>query len=152
MVWVKGSGYRFVKPVFIPKSTAIQAYRLTATGGTVPISRIRGLDIAFLRSQFVYYRGERAPGGIPSRRPTKAGIAAQSRWFRQSIARCPSNPISTYMLARVDLQTGNTRESRTLLDRAYNLYRAAGWVPPDVIRIRQQAHSIAKARPARRAG
>lgn len=151
-VWVTGAGYRFVKPVFLPGSTQIRSYRLTGTGRTVPVKQVRGLDIAFLRSQFAYYRGERAPGGIPSRHPTRRGLLAQSKWFRQSLARCPSNPISTYMLGRVCLQTGRIRESGSLLDRSYNLYRAAGWVPPDVSQIRRHAHSVAAGTSTRRAG
>lgn len=151
-VWVKDMGYRFVRPVFFPGSTEIRSYRLTATGRTVPIAGVRGLDIAFLRSQFVYYRGERVPGGIPSRRPTKAGLLAQSKWFRQSLARCPSNPISMYMLGRVYLQTGRISDSGQLLDKAYNLYRAAGWVPPDVSQIRLHAHAIASGKSVRGSG
>lgn len=151
-VWVKGLGYRFVKPVFLARSTTIQMYRLSATGRAVPIRQVRGLDIAFLRSQFLYYRGERAPGGVPLRHPTKAGLVAQDKWFRQSVSRCPSNPISTYMLGRVCLQTGRIKESNTLLDKAYDLYHTAGWVPPDVSQIRQHAHSVARARSTGRAG
>ncbi|HEY3414493.1 MAG TPA: hypothetical protein VGM51_15755 [Armatimonadota bacterium] len=151
-VSVKGVGYRFVAPVFVPGSSEIRAYRLADSGRMLSVKQVTGLDTGFLRSQFAYYRGERTPGGILYRRTTASGLQSQSKWFRQSLAQCPSNPISAYMLGRVCLQTGRIAEADTLLDRAYNLYRTAGWVPPDVSQIRQHAHSVAVSRTMRGAG
>ncbi|HEY3268025.1 MAG TPA: hypothetical protein VGM37_13955 [Armatimonadota bacterium] len=128
---VRGFGYRFVEPIFASGTQDIVAYRLVATGRRTPLSSVRGLDTAYLRSQFAYYRGERTPGGILSGRPTSVGLEVQAKRLRESLAQCSANPISTYLLGRVCLKMGRLSEAYSLLDRACRLYREAGWVPID---------------------
>lgn len=121
---------RFVAPVFAPDD-AITAYREVGNGATVPPTDAQGLDAAYVRSQFDYYRGERAPHGFvgPS---TPAGLAASARFLERAVREQPRNPLATLVLGHVYRKQGHAAQAAGQYRRAGELYRAAGYVPAGV--------------------
>lgn len=119
-------GYRFLEPVY-------------ATGGRIVAYRagwrrwdpqaVGGLDTAFLRSQFHYYRGERAPGGPLDRRPTAEGLAQAARYLQRAEQVAPGNVLAVYVLGNVYRRQGRLAEARQQYVRAHGLYRAYGYLP-----------------------
>src|SRR5207244_2849315 len=61
-LFVRTRDYRYVEPAFEEDSSTILFYRAAAGGQKIETRSVRTLDYEFLRSQFAYYRGERAPG------------------------------------------------------------------------------------------
>ncbi|RYG46634.1 hypothetical protein EON79_09600, partial [bacterium] len=91
-------GYRFVQPRY--KGDAISTY---LAGGPVVA---RGLGLDFLRSQFDFYRGERAPGGFLAAPKTASGLAASARYLERAQKECPENALAVYVLGRVYARQG----------------------------------------------
>jgi tetratricopeptide (TPR) repeat protein len=121
-----GGRYRFLEPVH-GDGRRIEAYR---SGGRRWETRaVVGLDLEFLRSQFHYYRGERAPGGPLSSRPTAEGLAEAARFLREAQRVAPGNALAVYMLGNVYRRQGSLAEAREQYRRAYHLYAAYGHVP-----------------------
>jgi hypothetical protein len=118
-----------VEPVYASGSDEIRAYRETSGRERLATGRVRALDLGFIRSQFWYYRGERAPGGLLARRPQRDGLAASERALATSVRLCPENPLAVYMLGRVSLDRGEAGKARRLIARACALYTQAGWLP-----------------------
>ncbi|RIH82860.1 Tetratricopeptide repeat protein [Meiothermus luteus] len=120
--------YRFVEVSFGPEGV-VRGYTRLADGRPLPLGQARPLDTAFLRSQFDYYRGERAPGGFigPS---TPAGLEASARFLERAIVRQPRNPLAVYGLGYVYRKQGRLEAARKQFQRAYRLYLAQGHVPP----------------------
>lgn len=127
-LYMRAPGYRYLTPVYRPDSV-ITSYVAVGSGEKLAPSRVRTLDIPFLRSQFAFYRGERAPGGIVSGRPTAEGLEASARYLRESVALCPDNPLATYTLGRVYLKQGKRNEARAQILAACDSYTKAGWLP-----------------------
>ena len=121
--------YRYVVPVYGKPSNRIRFYKCVSGNEKLTTRRVRPLDFAFIRSQFYYYRGERAPGGLLAAKPTRKGLETAIGYLRKSVKLCPRNPLAVYMLGRAYLTSGDAREARTLLARAYGLYTEFGWVP-----------------------
>lgn len=121
-----GRSYRFVEPVY--SQDFITAYRLREGSQRVNPDQLRPLSALFLRSQFYYYRGERAPGGFmgPSN-PT--GLAASARFLEQAIHYDPYNPLPVYVLGHVYAKEGKKEAARKQYLQGYRLYRAFGYVP-----------------------
>ncbi len=122
-------GYCYVTPAYPGAEVRIPSYQRLRARDSVNPATIRPLDVAFLRSQFDYYRGERTPGGIMGTPPTSAGLAKSEEYFRRSIKLCPSNPLAVYQLGRVLLRQKKTPEARRQFTTAVRLYQQAGWVP-----------------------
>ncbi|PZA06773.1 hypothetical protein EWH23_09100 [Meiothermus sp. PNK-Is4] len=118
--------YRFVEPVY--SQDFITAYRLHGSGEEVNPNQLRPLSARFLRSQFYYYRGERAPGGFmgPS---NPRGLAASARFLEQAIRYDPYNPLPVYVLGHVYAKEGKKEAAREQYLQGYRLYRAFGYVP-----------------------
>lgn len=126
---VRAPGYRYVTPVYDGRTGMIQYYRPIQGGGTIQPSKVNTLSYDFMRSQFWYYRGERAVGGPLAKRPSRSGLQTARKALETSVSIDPRNPLSTYMLGRVYLQQGSTTNARKTLSDAYRLYAAYGWVP-----------------------
>lgn len=122
-------GYCYVTPAYPGSEVSIPSYQRLRARDSVTPNIIRPLDVAFLRSQFDYYRGERTPGGIMGTPPTPAGLAKSAEYFRRSIKLCPGNPLAVYQLGRVLLRQGKIPEARRQFTAAVRLYQQAGWVP-----------------------
>jgi hypothetical protein len=138
-LFAKASDYIYLRPIYAGASPRIVAYQTAAGGRRLTCRQAKTLDFAFLRSQFYYYRGERAPGGILSQKQTSAGLKASLLALRTSVALCPSNPLAVYMLGRVYYAQGNLPQARIFLRKAQQLYSRFGWVPPSVKEYRALA-------------
>ncbi len=128
-----GSIYAYVEPQY-DANEWITGYRLVGTGATVAPSKLRLLDLPFLKSQFDYYRGERALGGVIAKAKTPAGLAASERFYRKSLAECPQNPLTRAMLVRVLALRGNRTEAEAQRQKAAKEYAQFGWTPDEVKR------------------
>ncbi len=117
--------YRFAEPLYGPDG-GIQAYRVG--GRLLPPDRVAPLPYAFVRSQFYYYRGEQAKGGLWDRRKTPEGLARSEAMFRQALALDPKNPLARYALGLLLAREGRP-EGKGYLREAYALYQAYGHVP-----------------------
>ena len=127
-LFVRAPGYLYVKPVYQPGSSKISRYLLASGSGPLATSKVQALDYDFVRSQFYYYRGERAAGGLR----TRSGLARMERQLKRSVALCPSNPLAVYLLGRVHLAKGDSQAAARELSQAQRLYRQFGWVPSGV--------------------
>lgn len=121
--------YKYIEPVFASESGVIGSYTLTGTGQMLPVTSLHPLDYRFVRSQFYYYRGERAPGGLLATEKTATGLQQESRFLRTGIQICPQNPLAVYMLGRVYLKQGRREPARASLRQAHGLYARFGWTP-----------------------
>jgi hypothetical protein len=139
-LFVRDSDYVYVDPVFDKSSDAIIYYKSASTGRRLKATRIRTLDYAFLRSQFFYYRGERAEGGVFASKQTMTGLDNSIKYLRTSIALNPKNPLAVYMLGRAYRAERNFRQSARLFRRAYSLYSEFGWVPQGT----RQAYALSR--------
>lgn len=128
-LFVSASGYRYVVPAY-DKDDAVIGYRPASGKGMIDVASVRTLDVSFLRSQFDYYRGERALGGILAAHPTPAGLAASASALEKSVRLCPQNPLAVYMLGRALKMQGKRAPALTRFEDAYKLYAKDGWVPP----------------------
>lgn len=128
-LFVEAGGYRYVAPVYAPNSAAITGYRTADASRRLDTRQVRTLDRDFLRSQFFYYRGERAKGGLVLTPQTASGLAEAGRSLRKSVELCPRNPLAVYMLGRVYLAQGDILRARAILLVSQGLYQRSGWVP-----------------------
>ncbi len=124
-----GAGYRYLDPVYQQNHPVITAYRSGDGMQVVEPRRLRNLDVGFLTSQFDYYRGERAPGGLLSAEITPAGLAAETRFLKLSLQECPDNPLSAFTLGRTFRRLGRTADARAEFDHALRLYTRFGYLP-----------------------
>ncbi len=128
-LFVSQSSYTYVKPIYEAGTGKILYYRSVASGTRISTRTVRTLDYDFLRSQFWYYRGERAPSGILASHRTPGGLKASERALATSVSICQENPLAVYMLGRVHYAEGHTKKARALLNQANRLYSRFGWVP-----------------------
>lgn len=128
-LFVRDKSYLYVLPQYDKKTGAIVGYKRTSDGAPVPVSRVRTLDINFLRSQFYYYRGERTPGGPLLKPHMPEGLKTAGLFLEKGIRHCPGNPQVVYMLGRVYYEQGDTVKARKYLKRSLELYQKYGWSP-----------------------
>lgn len=133
-LFVAGSGgpYQYVMPVYAGGATGpaeIVAYTDRKGGGRISLDAVRTMDLAFIRSQFDYYRGERAPGGPFARRITPKGLSLAAAHLRTAVSKCPDNPLAVYMLGRVYQRLGRTDLARMQFALAHSKYDRFGYVP-----------------------
>lgn len=131
-------GYRFVEPRYDGDS-AIVGYRTAAAERALPPAHVRPLDVPFLRSQFYYYRGERAPGGFMGRPATPEGLAASARFLQVAQRVSPQNALAVYVLGHVYWRQGKIDAARAQYIKGLTLYKAFGYVPPGPKRAYGQA-------------
>ncbi len=135
--------YRYVEPVFQGDTPIIVSYQTPDHDIKIAARPIRPLDTDFLRSQFDFYRGERTAGGLLDAHPTDDGLAKEAHYLRSSVHACPQNPLSVYMLGRVEWRRTHPSEARRQLARAARLYQGAGWVPSGLRDAQHDAHMAA---------
>lgn len=128
-LFARTGGYEYLTPVFARYSHRISYFKTAANGSSVSNAMVRTMDYDFIRSQFYYYRGERAVGGILAERPTKEGLALSEQQLKTSLRYCPQNPLAVYMLARVYALQGKEEQARLMIRNANMLYKRFGWVP-----------------------
>ena len=123
------NGLRDIEPVFAGEPPNIVAYKSTGDGRRLSTRQVRPLDYAFVQSQFDYYRGERAPGGLLADQITPAGLRTEANYLHAAIQRDPRNALAVYMLGRVSLKQGKQASARRELSQSLRLYADAGWTP-----------------------
>ncbi|MCL5104138.1 MAG: tetratricopeptide repeat protein [Armatimonadetes bacterium] len=128
-LFVRLTDYRYVNPIYAKDSAKILYYKSTSNGAKISNMNVRTLDYDFLRSQFYYYRGERAPGGFLAQKRTKQGLETAEKALRTSVKLCPNNPLAVYFLGRVYYAQGNIAASRRQALLAEKLYHRFGWEP-----------------------
>ena len=128
-----GAAYRFVHPVYAGQR--VTGFTRADTQAQIPLSAARPLDLAYLKSQINYYRGERAPGGFmgggghyggPS---TPAGLAQSAQFLRQALKNNPQNALATYVLGLVERKLGQTASAKAHITAGVKLYQAQGHLP-----------------------
>lgn len=127
---VSGAGYRFVEPEY--RSKVMVGFKSLKEGKTLPASRLQTLDLAYVKSQFDFYRGERALGGILAKPTSREGLAHSEKLFRRSLSLNPNNPLSTWLLAQTLAKEGRAAESKAARSKAVSLYQEFGWIPPSL--------------------
>ncbi len=121
------NSYHFVVPTYAQDSS-ITAYKTPDTK-TVALSGVRSLDYNFVRSQFYFYRGERATNGFLAKPGTPDGLAASASALEMAIKIQPRNPLAVYVLGHVYRRLGKVEQARTQYTRGYQLYQTFGYVP-----------------------
>ena len=123
--------YEYVLPQYTTAAgpSEIVGYTRRANGESVALADVTTMDIAFLNSQFDYYRGERAPGGIFAKAKTPSGLAESAEYLRQAITDCPDNPLAVYMLGNVYERLGKLDQARTQFAQAHEQYDRSGYIP-----------------------
>ncbi len=122
-------GLRFAEPQYAPDG-AILSYRTKE--GTLTPDQVAPLPFPYVRSQFFYYRGEQAKGGVFRGPSTPKGLARSEAMLRKAVALAPGNPLAQYVLGLTLRKEGRLGEARAALERARGLYQVAGFVPPGV--------------------
>ncbi|MBO1438775.1 tetratricopeptide repeat protein [Meiothermus sp. CFH 77666] len=124
---VSAQGYRFVEPRFSTEGH-ILGYRRSLDGQALKGAAVRPLDIAFLHSQFDFYRGERAPRGFigPS---TPEGLSVSARFMERAVKRQPQNPLAVYGLGYIYRKQGRLEAAKAQFRDADRLYTAQGYRP-----------------------
>lgn len=125
----ESTGYLFAEPVYDASTHRIREYLPIKGGKTIPARKIRPLSVAFLRSQFDFYRGERAPGKLIWKEPTSEALAKSAVYLLHSLKMCPQNPLATYYLGRVTAKMGQLATAQQYFVAAQRLYHRQGWVP-----------------------
>lgn len=124
--------YVYVSAKYDDASGIISGYRQEGTAQTVAPRSLSTLDIAFINSQFDYYRGERTPGGFFETPTNKAGLELSVKYLQKSIAENPKNPLAVYMLGHVYQKLDQSDAARNQYLAAKQLYEQDGWVPQGV--------------------
>jgi tetratricopeptide (TPR) repeat protein len=119
--------YRFVVPSYALDSS-ITAYT-TPDGQPVTVAGTRSLDYNFVRSQFYFYRGERATNGFLAKPGTPEGLEASASALEAAIKIQPRNPLAVYVLGHVYRRLGKTDQARAQYAQGYQLYQTFGYVP-----------------------
>ncbi|AWN21909.1 hypothetical protein DKM44_00540 [Deinococcus irradiatisoli] len=129
----EGSEYRFVHPVY--DGQKINAFLRADTQAKVALGAARPLDLAYLRSQVNYYRGERAPGGFMgaggnnSGKSDAAGLSRSAAFLRRAVEDNPHNALATYVLGLVERKQGQLAQAKVHLLAGAQLYKAQGHLP-----------------------
>jgi hypothetical protein len=119
-------GYVYVTPVYAADHS-ISAFKRVGDGK--PLKDVGTLDIAFVQSQFEFYRGERTPGSLVLTPVTAEGLAKSEKHLRKSVQLCPGNTLAVFTLGRVLERQGKRAEAREVFVRAAKAYQVAGWLP-----------------------
>ena len=128
-----GQTYRFVHPVYTGEQ--ISAFRRADNQGPVTLAAARPLDLAYLKSQFDYYRGERAPGGFMGAGGTgngkrdPAGLKQSALFLQSAVKNNSRNALATYVLGLVERQQGQLAPAKAHIRAGAALYQAQGHLP-----------------------
>ncbi|WP_293912695.1 hypothetical protein [Deinococcus sp.] len=125
--------YRFVHPVY--SGVRISAFTRADNQASVALSAARPLDLAYLKSQFDYYRGERAPGGFMGAGGTgngksdAAGLKQSASFLQSALQNNDRNALATYVLGLVERKQGQTERAKAHIEAGAALYQAQGHLP-----------------------
>lgn len=128
-----GKTYAFVHPRFDKNSNEIVGYEYLGQRD-LPIKDVKALDLAYLRSQFDFYRGERVPRGFLAKNADRKALEATATYFEHSLMENPKNPLTTYLLGTVYRRLGRETDAKRLCQAALKMYDEYGWVPESVLK------------------
>ncbi|WP_019584874.1 hypothetical protein [Deinococcus apachensis] len=129
LAWADG-GYRFLSPRF--SGDVMTGYARADGKGSVGASALTFLDLSYLRSQFNYYRGERAPGGFlgtGTGKATPAGLKVSEAFLRTALRDNPNNALAAGVLGSVQRKLGDEDAARAQYLAAGRLYAGQGHLP-----------------------
>ena len=132
LAWADGS-YRFLAPSFAADGH-ITAYQRADNGEQV--KTVAFLDLPYVRSQFNYYRGERAVGGVlgtGTGHSTAGGLKLSEKYLRAALRDNPNNALAASVLGTVLRKEGREAEARAQYLAAGQLYAAQGHTPQSVV-------------------
>lgn len=130
LAWVGGS-YRFVEAQFGPDNL-ISAYKRADGKGSVKPSGLTFLDLNYVRSQYDYYRAERAIGGVlgtGTGKSTPAGLKTSEMYLRRALQAEPQNALAASVLGTVLRKLGRNEEAKQQYRKAAVLYKLEGHTP-----------------------
>ena len=138
LAWADG-GYRFLTPTFVPTPSGpanlMTGYARADGKGTVKPAALTFLSLPYLRSQYDYYRAERAPGGVLGTgggKATPAGLKTSESYLRKALSEEPNNALAMGVLGTVLRKEGRDAEARAQYRKAGTLYTAQGHTPASV--------------------
>ena len=129
-----GDHFSFVKPTYEPDDT-ISGYAMADSGSPLSVKSTAPLTLGYLHSQFDYYRGERATGGILGTgvgKATPAGLKQSAFFLNRAVQEEPQNALARFVLGQVLARQGYTAQARAEFQKANATYRAEGHVPGGV--------------------
>lgn len=130
LAWADGA-YRFLAPKFGPDSV-IRSYERSDGKGSISAANLTFLSLNYVRSQFDYYRAERATGGVlgtGTGKSTPAGLKTSEQFLRRALTEEPRNALAASVLGTVLRKEGRPNEARAQYRRAGALYAAQGHTP-----------------------
>ncbi len=130
LAWAAG-GYRFLNARFGPGDVITSSTRADGKG-TVKPADLSFLSLNYVRSQFDYYRGERAIGGLLGTGTGKAtadGLKLSEKWLKAALAEEPNNALAAGVLGNVWRKESRNPEARAQYLKAAKLYTAQGHTP-----------------------
>ncbi|TSA87827.1 hypothetical protein FNU79_00810 [Deinococcus detaillensis] len=128
-----GDAYRFVHPVY--DGEKITGFKRADTQKSMALALARPLDLAYLKSQINYYRGERSDGGFMGAggnyggKSTQTGLAQSAKFLQQAISDDSQNALATYVLGLVQRKLGQNAQAKANILAGVKLYQAQGHLP-----------------------
>lgn len=122
--------WRFVIPAF--QGDRMTAYARADGGGRVSSAGLGFLSLAYLRSQYDYYRAERTVGGVlgtGTGRSTPQGLKTSETLLRRALSEEPRNALAASVLGTTLRKEGQNEAARTQYRAAATLYAAQGHTP-----------------------
>ncbi|GGR21045.1 hypothetical protein GCM10008957_36640 [Deinococcus ruber] len=129
-----GSVYSFVRPTY-SADDSISGYRLADRDTSLSVNATAPLTLTYIRSQFDYYRGERAIGGVLGTgvgKATPAGLQQSAAYLTRAIQDDPQNALATFVLGHVLARQGLRAQAKQQYQKAAVLYAREGHVPAGV--------------------
>ncbi|WP_019011818.1 hypothetical protein [Deinococcus aquatilis] len=126
-----GRGYAFLKASFASKGQ-ITAYLPVGQARPLQPPQVQFLSLPYVRSQYSYYRAERAIGGVlgtGTGRATASGLQASEQQLLLALAQEPQNALAASVLGTVWRKQGKTAQARRQYLKAGQLYAAQGYTP-----------------------
>ncbi len=129
----EGENYRFVHPVY--SGEKITGFTRADTQAELALGAARPLDLAYLKSQVNYYRGERAPGGFMGAggnnggKSDAAGLSRSADFLKRALSDNPHNALATYVLGLVERKQGQWVQAKAHILAGVKLYQAQGHLP-----------------------
>lgn len=134
LAWADG-GYRFLNASVGPADVIGSYARADGTGSFRP-ANLSLLGLGYMRSQFDYYWGERATGGLlgtGTGRATAEGLKLSEKWLRAALAEEPRNALAANVLGNVWRKQGRDAQTRVQYLKAAALYAAQGHTPAGLL-------------------
>ncbi len=134
LAWTDGN-YRFMTATF-DKDNMITGYTRADGRGEVKPAALTFLSLKYLRSQYDYYRAERATGGVlgtGTGRSNPAGLKTSETYLLRALQTEPKNALAASVLGTVLRKEGRNAEAQAQYRKAAVLYAAEGHTPSGML-------------------